>query len=63
MPRPPDMAPKLMRTEACRGAAALMGALDQMDQPGGIDVTIIVASESDLRELITYALAMLALNR
>lgn len=63
---PPDIAPKLKRTEACRGVAALMDALDQIGLPDGKDSDVakrIVDAELDLRELITYALAMLALNR
>jgi len=60
--RIPDFAPKLDRAAACRGAAALMQAVDVIGGPGDDAdlVKVIVDEEIALRELIRFALVKLA---
>ncbi len=60
--RHPDFAPKLDRAAACRGASALLSALDVIGGSGtDTDMAaIIVADEVPLRELIRFALVKLA---
>jgi len=58
----PDFAPRLDRAAACRGAAALVKAIDVIGGPGddGDIVKVIVDEEIALRELIRFALVKLA---
>lgn len=62
---PTDMAPKLNRPAACRGAAALMDALNQIGGSGTDEglAKRVVDAELDLQELVIFSLAMLALGR
>ena len=57
-----DFAPKLDRPGACRGASALLAALDVIGGPGNdADMAaIICAEEAALRELVRFALVKLA---
>jgi hypothetical protein len=58
----PDFAPKLNRTQACYGAAALLNALGAIGKESADSdlATIIRKSELSIRELIRFALVKLA---
>lgn len=62
--RHPDHAPKLDRAGACRGAAALLSALDIIGGPGTDQdmAAILCAEEVALRELIRFVLVKLAIE-
>lgn len=61
MSRLPDYAPKLDRSAACRGAAALLAALEFIGTGTDSDMAArICAEELALRELIRFALVKLA---
>lgn len=62
MIRVADFAPKPDRPGACRGAAALLSALETIGGAGGDHAmaAIICAEELALRELVRFALLKLA---
>lgn len=60
--RHPDFAPKLDRAAACRGASALLAALEVICDANkdGAAQSIIISEEASLRELVRFALVKLA---
>jgi hypothetical protein len=59
--RHPDFAPKLDRPAACRGASALLEALESTYAgTDGKTASIIISETASLRELVRFALVKLA---